>query len=203
MSSTVLHWEFTFASVPQAYEYKSERKYTKLPAVEFFVNNTRGIRLLDASKGNFAGLADPDSQVMEEHGEKVSYLFEWPGYKTVKKQMNARRRKGGAVQTRSRVAQQVATIVERFIDEESDCVPSIHGWRVGPGYVEFDSVYLIALKRISKGTWVAELAFSMQCYILRNHETTSYSPTLSVLLACCVRTIRSSEQSLRLWRLDV
>ncbi|KAI0086749.1 hypothetical protein BDY19DRAFT_326330 [Irpex rosettiformis] len=163
MSSTVpptefQYWDLMLASVPQACKYKSERKYTKLPAVEFFVNNTRGIRLSDASKNNFTGLADPDGQVMEEHGEKVSYLFEWPGYKTVKKQMNARRRKGGAVQTRSRVAQQVATIVERFIDEESDCVPSIPGWRVGPGYVEFDKVYLVALKRISKGTWVAELA---------------------------------------------
>ena len=86
--------------------------------------------------------------------------------------MNAHRKHG--VQSRSRVAQQVATVVGRFIhvrlhrswfehvlsysQDRSGHIPSDPNWRVGPGSIELKHVYLVELKRMSKATWVAKLA---------------------------------------------
>ncbi|KAI0084657.1 hypothetical protein BDY19DRAFT_970435 [Irpex rosettiformis] len=145
-------------SVPQAHNYKSQARYTRLPAIGFSTDNARGVRLADAIEDNFSAFADQGVQVMDVPGDKVTYVFEWPGHDTVKKQVNARRKHG--VQSRNRIAQQIAKIVEDFINKRVDrgAIPSVPGWRVGPGFIEFGSVYLVELKRISKSSWVAKLA---------------------------------------------
>ena len=64
--------------VPQARSYKIQRRYTREPPVYFFTQNSRGIRLLDALRGDFAGLVDPDIEAVTDHGEKMTYMFEVP-----------------------------------------------------------------------------------------------------------------------------
>ncbi len=112
---------------------RPRNRFARIPAVEFRVGNAPGIRLYDALQNNFLDLVNPYTEVMEAVGDKVSYIIEvsigscrlvhfinslfihqWPGYPPLRKQMNVRRKKG--VQSRSRIAQQVAEMVEAFIE---------------------------------------------------------------------------------------
>ncbi|KAI0086554.1 hypothetical protein BDY19DRAFT_350322 [Irpex rosettiformis] len=137
---------------------QQHRRYAEFPDIEFWVNNRKGVRLYDALHGNFSGLVDADNQVMHSSSVKVTYLIEWPGYRPLKKQKIAQRKFG--VQCRSRIARQVAEIVEEFLDERSGCAPYENDWKLGPGFIEYASIYLMELKRISLSTWAAKLAYS-------------------------------------------
>ncbi|KAI0083593.1 hypothetical protein BDY19DRAFT_977019 [Irpex rosettiformis] len=130
--------------------------YIQLPPISFSIDNAQGVRLSDAIRRDFSAFGDQDAQVMDVPGDKVTYVFEWPGYTTVRKQVNARRKHG--VQNRNRIAQQIAKIVNKFIHEQHNYTSLGPEWRVGPDFIEFESVYLVELKRISDSTWVAKLA---------------------------------------------
>ncbi|KAI0084647.1 hypothetical protein BDY19DRAFT_997556 [Irpex rosettiformis] len=143
--------------VPQMHNHQPEHRYAQLPAIDFSTDSARGVRLSDAIEGNFSAFGDQDVQVMDVPGDKVTYMFEWPGHDTVRKQVNARRKHG--VQSRDRIAQQIAKIVEKFLYEQYGNMVFL--FPVGhtiPVPIEFKDIYLIELKRISKATWVAKLA---------------------------------------------
>ncbi|KAI0084652.1 hypothetical protein BDY19DRAFT_997561 [Irpex rosettiformis] len=143
--------------VPQTHNHQSEPRYARFPAIDFSIGNTRGARLSDAIEGNFSAFGDQDVQVMDVPGDKVTYMFEWPGHDTVRKQVNARRKRG--VQCRDRIAQQIAKILEKFLYEQYEntvfLFPAGHAL---PIPIEFKDIYLVELKRISRATWIAKLA---------------------------------------------
>ena len=55
---------------------RTQRRYLHHPAIEFSANDRLGVRLSDALDNDMEGLAEPDSQVMETPGVKVTYLIE-------------------------------------------------------------------------------------------------------------------------------
>ncbi|KAI0084655.1 hypothetical protein BDY19DRAFT_970428 [Irpex rosettiformis] len=144
------------------HNHQPEHRYAQLPAINFSIGSTRGVRLSDAIEGNFSAFGDQNVQVMDVPGDKVTYIFEWPGHDTLRKQVNARRKRG--VQSRDRIAQQIAKIVENFLHEQRwhnniIFLPLFPEWvGVGPGSIGLDSVYLVEMKRISRATWVVKLA---------------------------------------------
>ncbi|KAI0759919.1 hypothetical protein BC629DRAFT_1547604 [Irpex lacteus] len=93
---------------------------------------------------------------METSAAKVTYLVEWPGYSSMRKQMNARRL--GGLQSRSRIAKQIVEVMEEFIEERCNYNTTETQWRVGPGFIELGSLHLMELRRISKATWLVVLA---------------------------------------------
>ncbi|KAI0781565.1 hypothetical protein BC629DRAFT_565782 [Irpex lacteus] len=135
---------------------RPRNRFARIPAVEFHAGNAQGIRLFDALQNNFSDLVNPYIEVMEAVGDKVSYIIEWPGYPPLKKQMNVRRKKG--VQSRSRIAQQVAEMVEAFIEDTRNYISSKPKWQLGQGCMVFENLYLVEVKRISKATWAVGLA---------------------------------------------
>ena len=93
------------------------------------------------------------------------------------KQMNARRKHG--VQSRARIAEQVAVVVDEFIgvslwfkcafghlltslQRQANVTPSASqaDWRVGKGAIDLERIYLVEVRRISKATWAVEFAVS-------------------------------------------
>ncbi|KAI0084650.1 hypothetical protein BDY19DRAFT_1060197 [Irpex rosettiformis] len=160
-SLPLLNQELLLTDVPQTQNHQPEHRYAQLPTIDFSTDRVRGVRLEDAIEGNFSAFGDQDVQVMDVPGDKVTYMFEWPGVNTVRKQVNARRKHG--VQNRDRIVQQIAKIVEKFLYEQYENMvflfPAGHAL---PIPIEFKDIYLIELKRISRATWVAKLAVPLE-----------------------------------------
>ena len=64
--------------VPQRqYAANIQRNHTRnIPAIEFFVNGNKGIKLTDALSHNFRGLAHADDRLLDGFGVKVTYRIE-------------------------------------------------------------------------------------------------------------------------------
>ncbi|KAI0821365.1 hypothetical protein BC629DRAFT_449414 [Irpex lacteus] len=162
------------------------RRYSNATPIQFYrlSDGQLGIRLSDflEGTGNSFDLIDDGTEVMSSLGVKISYKIEWPGYQVMRKQVYSRRVHG--VQCRTRIAKQVAQMVDDFVhvcdfyigldmqylvrllenmlQEKASCAPSSSEWRVGSGFISYERIYLIGLKQISKSTWVVVLAYASQ-----------------------------------------
>ncbi|KAI0697164.1 hypothetical protein BC835DRAFT_1305346 [Cytidiella melzeri] len=152
--------ERTLIKLPRAENSsRTQHEFIGYPAIEFWVDGRQGVRLLDALQGDLTGLAGCVVEVMHSSSAKVSYRIEWPGYSSFTRQKYARRVRG--LQDRSKIARQVAEVVNEFMSDRARYVPAQPGWRVGRGFIEYGQVYLLELRRISRSTWVPVLAYAV------------------------------------------
>ena len=50
-----------------------------------------------------------------------------------------------------------------FLQKQANVISSVPVWHVGQGaYIDLEHIYLVEIKRISKATWVVELAVAVE-----------------------------------------
>ncbi|GJE86969.1 hypothetical protein PsYK624_030520 [Phanerochaete sordida] len=100
-----------------------------------------------------------EDQLFAGCGTKVTYRIMADGYREFAKQMNAQRRVRGQTVPirRSKVAKQVAQVVEKFIEWASDM--SVNpGLRFGPHNITINDIYLVELRQVSPASFQPILA---------------------------------------------
>jgi hypothetical protein len=115
-----------------------------------------------ASRGEYTGLIGRDVPVLTESGDTIMIRFEWPGYPPQEYQL--RTIDWCALPnkiTLSRLATEVAKVVEKFIREMGPVAitPEQAQWKVGQGGIQAKDLRLAALDQVSKGSWQARLFY--------------------------------------------
>ncbi|KAJ3558589.1 hypothetical protein NM688_g836 [Phlebia brevispora] len=115
----------------------------------------QGIALHNVLRGDMQCLDDADDRsILEGFGDKVSYRIEWKGYPSFSAQKNCTRTKRGEIFpiTRAEIVRQVARVTQKFIDHNSLVEPAEEEWRVGTGHIELDSLVLMGVDIVSRGS---------------------------------------------------
>ncbi|KZV71526.1 hypothetical protein PENSPDRAFT_684463 [Peniophora sp. CONT] len=85
----------------------------------------------------------------------TNFCIKWPGYaQEFKKQVELRGAKQMPI-TMSKLVERIAKFVEHFVDEAANwqIATDAQYWRVGPGAITKDHLYLVGLAHVSAGTW--------------------------------------------------
>lgn len=103
-------------------------------------------------------------------------MMQWPGYKEYRKQVELRNVQRAPI-TMSVLVKRIARFVERFIEVSTERSPrlvirirpsphavqqevvvnqtasDLPGWRVGPGFITKENIYIVGLVQVSRGNW--------------------------------------------------
>ncbi|KZV72218.1 hypothetical protein PENSPDRAFT_368441 [Peniophora sp. CONT] len=80
--------------------------------------------------------------------------LKWPGYREYKKQVEIQDAHRQPIRM-LKLVERIARFVERWIDEvqRQPIDPRLAHWRVGPGAITKDHLYIVGLVHVSAGTW--------------------------------------------------
>ncbi|KZV71525.1 hypothetical protein PENSPDRAFT_751630 [Peniophora sp. CONT] len=83
------------------------------------------------------------------------FSLKWPGYAQGFKKQQELRDSNRIPYTMSKLVERVARFIERFIEEAATWPidPNFQHWRVGPGAITKDHLYIVGLIHVSAGTW--------------------------------------------------
>lgn len=127
--------------------------------IGFSANDDCGISMSAALQGNFAGLEGRDDSVFVciDCGTSISLRIEWPGYPSWTRQMRTQDwQKHPQPIKKSKLAREVSRYLEKWINEAASQLFDDNEdpkWRVGANFIRAEHVVLVALERVSKGSW--------------------------------------------------
>ncbi|KAJ3559880.1 hypothetical protein NM688_g70 [Phlebia brevispora] len=140
--------------------------WAERPPIPFYcIDGQRGFPLSDAFARAFSRLQDPDRPVFEPTtGAKLTFHVQWAEYSLFSKAKNVVTQRRSCITSisRAKTAYEVAKVVKTFIDQNSHHPVSNNYWRVGPGFIELDHIYLLELRNTSVGSYQAVLAVVRQ-----------------------------------------
>jgi len=148
--------------VPQRqYSANIQRNHTfSIGPLMFMTSRGKGIRLADLQARVDVGLVHRDLQPLEGFGTKVTYRIEWPGYDSFNKQKHAlRATRAKESVSLHKIALHVAEVMKAFIQEAAGQPSSEQAWRVGPGYIEFEDLYLLEVHQVAKASLQPVIAY--------------------------------------------
>ncbi|VDB94639.1 unnamed protein product [Peniophora sp. CBMAI 1063] len=129
-----------------------------LPPVYFIgTDHVIGIKtsqVLDANLRAPPGIYFPTAPAPLGGRANTHFCLRWPGYTEFKKQVELKNASGSPI-TMWKLVERVANFVARFIQEMAN-QPIQEGqgpWRVGPGFIGIDNIYIVGLMQVSRGVW--------------------------------------------------
>ncbi|KZV64673.1 hypothetical protein PENSPDRAFT_757088 [Peniophora sp. CONT] len=79
------------------------------------------------------------------------FCLRWPGYPEIRKQVELRNASRAPI-TMSKLVERIARFVERFIEDQAN-QPMNGPWRVGPGGITRDHIFIVGINQVSRGVW--------------------------------------------------
>ncbi|KAI0818897.1 hypothetical protein BC629DRAFT_1588220 [Irpex lacteus] len=153
-----LHCLIPFVKIPNAAQQPVARRqygFQLQDPLHFIAPNGRPFRLATAyeERGLQGLLLNHNHHVLETAGTKYTILIHIEGQQKFTKQKYAHLRNG--LRTLGGVAKQIAEVVEEYIDHTRHNVPSQTDdtWRLGPGYIDFNDLYLLELRHVAKASY--------------------------------------------------
>ncbi|VDC06494.1 unnamed protein product [Peniophora sp. CBMAI 1063] len=125
----------------------------------YFIGIDHGIgikasQVLDANIRAPPGITHPTVPAPLGGRANTHLCLKWPGYDEFKKQVELRNASGSPI-TMYKLVERSANFVQRFIQEMAD--QPIQGgqepWRVGPGFITAENIYVVGLMQVSRGVW--------------------------------------------------
>ncbi|KAI0090690.1 hypothetical protein BDY19DRAFT_992115 [Irpex rosettiformis] len=112
----------------------------------------------------------------KNHGTKYTIQIHIEGQIKFSKQKYSKYR--DSLRTLGGVARQVAEVVKEYIEKTEHNIPNPakDRWRLGPGYIEFEDIYLKELCQVSKASWQVVLGYHHD----RSHEAPQHAPSAAV-----------------------
>ncbi|KAF9784911.1 hypothetical protein BJ322DRAFT_1020554 [Thelephora terrestris] len=185
-SSSPLRW---ITIVPQRpYARKGDHKGQE--SVIFKVNGRLGISLQNAIRRVYVGLEGRDNQVFVDKCSVLMLRLEWPGYPSWFRKIRLNNWKKSPERIKlEKLATEVAKCIERFIrviyvsfsridrtltrekevQETGQNNQETSNWRVGAGFIDTNRLVLVALDKVSRGSWQPRIG------VLSQHEINSSS----------------------------
>ncbi|KZV72216.1 hypothetical protein PENSPDRAFT_751121 [Peniophora sp. CONT] len=80
--------------------------------------------------------------------------LKWPGYGFYKKQVEIQDANKNPIRM-SKLAERISKFIGRWIEEaaQTPIDPRLMHWRVGPGFITKEHIYVVGLVQVSAGTW--------------------------------------------------
>jgi len=125
--------------------------------IRFSVNGKCGYPLSDALRKRYRGLEGRDDKMFVDSKTSISLRLEWLPYgKWTKQIRTVTWQRPPELIDRAKLATEVAKRMKYFFVEKEGELPdpSYMKYRVKPGTIDIDHLELVALKRVSKSSWM-------------------------------------------------
>ncbi|KZV68973.1 hypothetical protein PENSPDRAFT_500876 [Peniophora sp. CONT] len=128
----------------------------RVPVFFIGTDNVIGVDMSHATRsGGALNIFHPNVPAPLGGVAATNFCIKWPGYtQEYKKKVELRVADRTAI-TMSKLVERVARFVEHFLEEAASWQidPGCQYWRVGPGAITKDKLYIVGLVHVSAGTW--------------------------------------------------